>query len=90
MKLSNVVIRICYIVALIYLCYITYQHKDTLIDQFQKTLIENFQITGIDLANLTKKNTLASFDRIAYKPVGGKLDDKDKKLRHTFIPRKIK
>lgn len=67
MKLSNLVIRICYMVALIYLCYITYQHIDILKDQFQKKLIENFQTdTGSSIANLLKTSVLSAFGVVDY------------------------
>lgn len=68
MKLSNVVIRVCYMTALLYLCYTTYHHIDILRVQFHKTLIENFHNpTGVDMITLTKKTNLgAEFSNISY------------------------
>ncbi len=72
MKLSNVVIRVCYITALIYLCYITYHHIDILKVQFHKTLVENFIDTGSTTYNLLKETNLgAAFGDVSYSALIG-------------------
>ena len=58
MKLSNNVIRSCYIIILFYLCYMTYNHLDIIKINFNTLLKEHFEMT--DLSNLTGEHHLDS------------------------------
>ena len=60
MKLSNIITRLCYIILVLYLCYVIYQHSNN------ETIQEQFFDVGSSLGNLLKETALSSLSSIDY------------------------